>query len=236
MSMSDTLREHINTTVLRSFPDAVSVEIFLDRDWIDVQCSGRRPNLTPMVQVLNELSPALLEEGVTTVRMNISEPAQDAAYEHHGLHITLADVIDMVEATQEDAWQTDVVRSEDGNRNCFFGHLFAYAERLAAEAGVRVKRSNPRLTDAEVVANEVWGWFEENYSTTYVVYPVNDGLNSRYPQPTPRQRVLAFLRALEDGRELTTPVCMELEALEFEKTIAASSKIAAESMEAGLAS
>lgn len=130
-------------------------------------------------------------------------------FAEQGLRITFDDVVTMVEATTDDAWQTDVVRSQDGSRNCFFGHLFAYAEKRAAEAGVTVTQVPEGLTSAEVVANRVWDWFEDEYATTYAVYPINDGRNLAYSQPTPRARVLAYLNALRDGTELTTPQQMQ---------------------------
>ena len=64
---------------------------------------------------------------------------------------------------------------------------------------------------AEVFANSVWDVFESSWSTSYVVYPVNDGANPRYQQPTPKQRNIAYLRALAAGEEDTTMVGMQKE-------------------------
>ncbi len=124
------------------------------------------------------------------------------AFEGHGVTITLRDVIDMVEATAEDSWQMDVVRSMDGQRNCFFGHLHAYASTLA-----------PAGMDPDRLASEVWDWFEEQYASTYAIYPINDGKSPRYPQPTPRQRVLGFLNDLRTGGALRTWEGVEVEYL-----------------------
>lgn len=99
-------------------------------------------------------------------------------------------VIDYMEATAEDSWQTEVVRSKDGTRNCFFGHLF-------------------NMGGDDATGSRYWNYFEDVWATTYMVYPVNDGTDERYPQPTPRQRVLAYLRDLRDGRTMTTLQCME---------------------------
>lgn len=99
-------------------------------------------------------------------------------------------VIAYMESTVEDSWNLDTVRSKDGSRNCFFGHLF-------------------NMTPDEDRANALWAMFEDLYATTYVIYPVNDGSNPRYPQETPRQRILAYLRALQSGDEMTTDQSME---------------------------
>lgn len=103
---------------------------------------------------------------------------------------TIEAVIAHMEGTDESAWLTDVVRSADGSRNCFFGHLFS----MGAD-----DREGTRL----------WDWFESEYSTTYSVYPINDGDHPGYRQETPKQRVLAYLRDLRDGRAKTTMQVME---------------------------
>jgi hypothetical protein len=99
-------------------------------------------------------------------------------------------IIAHMEATTEDSWQVDTVRSKDGSTNCFFGHLFAMAP------------------DDEH-GSELWHGFENLWGSTYVVYPINDGTNPRYPQTTPKQRILAYLRDLRDGKAKTVPQMME---------------------------
>ncbi len=94
------------------------------------------------------------------------------------------DVIAYMDATAEDSWQMDVVRSKDGSRNCFFGHLFA-------------------MGGSDAAGNDLWMWFEEIYATTYMLYPVNDGTNPAYPQATAKQRVLAYLRDMRDDKVTT---------------------------------
>ncbi|WP_422758948.1 hypothetical protein [Paenarthrobacter sp. C1] len=101
-------------------------------------------------------------------------------------------VIAYMEATSEDAWQVDTVRSADGSTNCFFGHLF-------------------NMGGTDVRGNALWEGFESAWATTYRLYPINDGEHPGYPQPTPKQRVLAFLRDLNSGAVLTTPQQMEEE-------------------------
>lgn len=109
-----------------------------------------------------------------------------------------------LESTSEDAWQVDVVRSSDGTRNCMFGHLYQWGSDHPSVAQLDLK-SRERL------ASHLWEAFEQLWATTYAIYPINDGKNSRYPQPTPRQRVLAYLKALQRGEELTTMQAMEQE-------------------------
>ena len=112
-------------------------------------------------------------------------------------------IIDHVADTEIDAWQCDVVRSADGTRNCFFGHLFQWAEDTAIRFAPGV--------DPETWANRVWEAFEERWVTTYVIYPVNDGTNPCYVQDTARDRIVAFLGALRDGRKMTTIESMDAE-------------------------
>lgn len=115
---------------------------------------------------------------------------------------TLADLgplITHLETTREEDWQTDIVRSGDGTRNCFFGHLHAWGG-----------------DDAH--GSALWDAFEELWSTSYRIYPVNDGKNPDYKQPTAKQRVLAYLRNLGSGAELTT--CQSMEA-EYQAHLAA---------------
>lgn len=54
------------------------------------------------------------------------------------------------------------------------------------------------------IVGEIDGWLRSTR-----IYPVNDGTNPRYPQETPKQRILAYLRALAAGDELTTEQSME---------------------------
>jgi hypothetical protein len=99
-------------------------------------------------------------------------------------------VIAYMEATDEDAWQVDTVRSADGATNCFFGHLF-----------------NMGGTDER--GSALWGGFESTWASTYRLFPINDGTDPDYPQTTPKQRVLAFLHDLNSGAVMTTPQQME---------------------------
>jgi hypothetical protein len=101
--------------------------------------------------------------------------------------IAINDIISYLETTPDASWCTDVVRTKD-QRNCLFGHLF------------------------EMGGNDLWDDFEEVYATTFMVYRVNDGNHPDYQQSTPKQRCIAYLKALAGGTELTTYQIMEMEA------------------------
>jgi hypothetical protein len=93
----------------------------------------------------------------------------------------LSHIIEYVKATGEQDWCTDVVRNKDG-ANCLFGHISA-------------------MDGTEYAEGEMWEWFEDTWGTTYYVYPINDGSNPKYQQPTPKQRIVAYLEALMSGEE-----------------------------------
>jgi hypothetical protein len=98
--------------------------------------------------------------------------------------LSLDAIIRHMEGTKPEEWATDVVRTA-GGENCFFGHLFNYGGNL------------------------LWGMFEELYATEYMIYPVNDGTNKKYPQATAKERVLAYLKDLRDGKAKTTRQLMD---------------------------
>ncbi len=101
-------------------------------------------------------------------------------------------LISYLEKTNDDQWQTDVCRSKDGKRNCVMGHLFNWAGGDGKDSDGRIKGSL------------AWDWFESVYATTYMIYPVNDGSHPAYPQATPKERILIYLKNLRDGKEKTT--------------------------------
>lgn len=101
-------------------------------------------------------------------------------------------VIAYMEASEEDAWRVDTVRSADGTTNCFFGHLF-------------------KMGGNDARANALWNGFENVWASTYMIFPINDGTDARYPQATPKQRVLAYLRDLNTGAAKAVPQLMEEE-------------------------
>ena len=132
-----------------------------------------------------------------------TEPRQSAhAWASRQLE-ALDGVITAMESTAEEAWRVETVRSEDGATNCFFGHLF-------------------NLGGDDKHGSALWNVFEEQWATTYMLYPVNDGQNPKYPQDTPKQRVLAYLRDLRDGKAMTTLDLWAEDARRYEEETAAS--------------
>lgn len=109
----------------------------------------------------------------------------------------LTDFITYLEATTDADWCEEVVRSQDGEQNCALGHVFEWGRA--------------RGDGSDRAGSRAWDWFESAWSTSYAVYPVNDGRNPDYPQATPKERIIAYCKALLDGRELSTH-----ESLEFE--------------------
>ena len=114
-------------------------------------------------------------------------------------------IIEHLESTAADDWQTDVVRRDDPNgvtRNCFFGHLYDLAggdDPFPVEAKYR----------PETCGSHWWNWFENRWATTFRLYPINDGQDHEYPQATAKERVIAFLRDLRSGRQLATEASMD---------------------------
>ena len=111
----------------------------------------------------------------------------------------LADFIPYLEETKKESWCTDVVRTKDGKSNCLFGHLSNFCGHHPEEN-----------------VSEDFDWFENLVTTSYVVYPVNDGQDERYPQSTPRERCIALMRAILDGDEPTTWEGMAICAAQWE--------------------
>jgi hypothetical protein len=90
-------------------------------------------------------------------------------------------IIDFLGGTDPATWWAGpTFRSPDQTQHCVLSHVF---ERWGAEG-----------------MNE----FEERYSTCFVIGgAVNDRVSEKYPQPHPRERVIAYLRAMQRGAELT---------------------------------
>lgn len=112
----------------------------------------------------------------------------------------LKDFIEYLKSTEESSWCMDVVRSKDGESNCLFGHL----SNFCGHAG-------------EDNVDPDFDWFENHVTTTYVVYPVNDGQDRKYPQETPKDRCIALMQAILDGEEPTTWEGMAICAEEWGK-------------------
>lgn len=100
-----------------------------------------------------------------------------------------------LEDTTDDEWQVDTVRNKGNTKNCVMGHLVNWYYGKNYEGSISL----------------AWDVFEEMWATTYMIYPVNDGntkmvawMNQKYNQASPKQRVIAYLKNLRDGKEKTT--------------------------------
>jgi hypothetical protein len=118
--------------------------------------------------------------------------------------ISLDGFIEYLENTREDEWQVDVVRNVGNTKNCMFGHLVNWYYGKDEKGNI----------------SPIWEAFEAMWSTAYAVYPVNDGHSPewtefKYNQPTPKQRVIAYLKNLNAGKELNTNQVMERDSKRF---------------------
>lgn len=99
---------------------------------------------------------------------------------------TLDEIIAHVESTPEESWWAGpTFRSPDQSQHCVLSHI---AERFGGDA---------------------MDLFEGRWSTSYVIGAANDGRHPGYPQPTAKQRCVAFLHALRDGTEKDTLTSMD---------------------------
>lgn len=108
--------------------------------------------------------------------------------------IDLNPFIEYLEKTSENEWVVDVVRTQNG-KNCMFGHLVNWFYGKEYKENIM----------------PIWDAFESMWATSYMIYPVNDGeapkwMNEKYEQKTPKERVIAYLKNLRDGKEDTTEV------------------------------
>ena len=110
-------------------------------------------------------------------------------------HKFLKEFINYLKRTNDSSWCLDVVKAKD--RNCLMGHLNDY------------------------VLNKFWDWFEERVSSTYVIYPINDGESDKYKQSTPKERCIAYLENILTGDEDCTYEGMRKE---YEMSVKAESK------------
>lgn len=101
---------------------------------------------------------------------------------------TLDSFIEYLRHTDESEWRIGTVRNKENTQNCCFGHLVNWFYGK----------------DYEGTISDVWDFFEEVWATTYMIYPVNDGENPKYQQPTPKTRIIAYLEDLNSGKEKTT--------------------------------
>ena len=115
--------------------------------------------------------------------------------------LNLDNIIKYLEGTKPEDWCLDVVRTKDNAQNCLLGHLHNYGGGDQGKGGF------------------ICAMFEEFYATTYMFYPVNDGEHSGYPQATAKDRVIAYLTDIKDGKQLSTGQLFEQEAKQYEESI-----------------
>ncbi len=77
---------------------------------------------------------------------------------------------------------------------CVFGHLFKFA---GGDPDSKNDTKANRVID-------LIDFFEEQIATTCMLSPVNDGKDKNYQQTTPKQRCIAYLKDLRDGKAETT--------------------------------
>lgn len=99
---------------------------------------------------------------------------------------SLDEAIAYLETTPEESWWAGpTYRSPDDTQHCALAHV--------------ENRWSP----------ETMAWFEGRWSTSYVIGAVNDGQHPGYQQRTVKERCLAYLYALRDGREEDTITSMD---------------------------
>ena len=103
----------------------------------------------------------------------------------------IQNLINYLEKTKDEDWIIDRVRTNDG-RGCIMSHVFDF--------GGGDERDEKGFTKG----GQAWDYFEEVWATTYMIYPVNDKENPKYQQATPKQRCIAYIKDLRDGKEKTT--------------------------------
>lgn len=110
--------------------------------------------------------------------------------------------IDYCESTDTKEWCTDIVRSKGYKQNCLYGHLVNWYYGKNYEGNI----------------SPIWDAFEE-VGTTFYVYPINDGQNPNYPQTTAKERCIAYLKNVRDGKELWSAEAMELEMKKYQANL-----------------
>ena len=112
----------------------------------------------------------------------------------------LQSFIDYCESTKPEEWYLHKVRNKGNTKNCLYGHLVNWYYGKDFEGNI----------------SPIWDAFEE-VGSTYYVYPINDGTNPNYPQKTARDRCIAYLKNVRDGKELWTAAAMEEEYKKYQE-------------------
>lgn len=114
--------------------------------------------------------------------------------------LDLGKIIQYLENTKAEEWCVDVVRTKGNTQNCLLGHLHNYGGGDEGKGGF------------------VCGMFEEFYATTYMFYRINDGEHPKYQQETAKDRIIAYLKDLKSGDELSTGQLFEQEMREYDES------------------
>lgn len=106
--------------------------------------------------------------------------------------INLNSFIAYLQQTKDEDWVVDIVRSKDG-KSCVMGHLVDWFYGKDYKGNIL----------------PIWDAFECMWATTYMIYPVNDGqspkwMNYKYKQSTAKDRVIAYLKNLNEKKEKNT--------------------------------
>jgi len=101
-----------------------------------------------------------------------------------------------LEKTQDSEWLMEkCADTPELNKCCIVGHFFKFTD----------------ITNNQKNANKLWDNFSWDFANEFMFYPVNDGKDKNYQQPTPKQRCIAYLEDLRDGKAETTAEGMERE-------------------------
>ena len=92
----------------------------------------------------------------------------------------LKEILEHLKTTSEDSWCVEVCANKDLTKWCLKYHLNA----MSKEGRI-----------------DYLYFFEECIATQRMYYPVNDGENPKYQQPTPKQRCIAYIEAIIDWSE-----------------------------------
>lgn len=113
----------------------------------------------------------------------------------------LEDLITYLETTSEESWLMGKCRSKDQTQHCLVSHIYNFAG--GDEVAEVFTTRNGQSFNITKGSNGI-DFFEERWATSYMFYPVNDGTNPNYPQATPKERCITYLKNLKDGKEKST--------------------------------
>lgn len=116
----------------------------------------------------------------------------------------LEDLITYLEATPEDSWLIGECRSKDETQHCLISHIYNFAG--GDEVDEVYVKPNGKSVSITKGSNAI-DFFEERWATTFMFYKVNDGKHPNYPQATAKERCIAYLKNLRDGKEKSTLDC-----------------------------